>query len=409
MKRNLFICSFIFFASLLNAQKIYFIYLQTEKGQPFFIRMNDKLYNSVSSGYLIIPRLIDSTYNFKLGFPGKDRDLNFTATINKKDHGYLIKDFGEKGWGIFDLQSLSVQMSSSNSKETAQFNNDSDLQINAFTDMLSKAADDASLKQNPVFVKEEEKKPKIIEAVVKEEKKPETGSITDNAESKSLQTKEMSNEEKALPEKKLLTQTEEVYKRSVVTKISGTTSNEGFESVFIDQLQNGKVDTVRILIPLDKIKSVVSVESKPEAKKEERKFLDFGPDTTKIVNNSQSEDQKKEFISKAPDKSESVSAEEKNNCNSIAVNDDFLKLRRKMTGKTDDEGMINEAKKYFKTKCFTTEQIKHLSSLFLSNAGKYNFFNASYNHISDMENFSSLQSELNDEFYINRFKKLLLR
>ena len=72
MKRTFLICCFVIVASLLNAQKIYFIYLQTESGIPFFIRINDKLYSSTSSGYLILSRLIDSTYNFKLGFPGKD-------------------------------------------------------------------------------------------------------------------------------------------------------------------------------------------------------------------------------------------------------------------------------------------------------------------------------------------------
>jgi hypothetical protein len=64
-------------AFLSHAQKIYFIYLQTETGEPFFIRLNDKLYSSTASGYLILPRLIDSNYTFKLGFPGKNLDLDF--------------------------------------------------------------------------------------------------------------------------------------------------------------------------------------------------------------------------------------------------------------------------------------------------------------------------------------------
>jgi hypothetical protein len=69
--------------------------------------------------------------------------------------------------------------------------------------------------------------------------------------------------------------------------------------------------------------------------------------------------------------------------------------------------MLDEAKKYFKSKCFATEQIKNLSTMFLSNAGKYNFFSAAYNYTTDIENFSSLQSELTDEYYISRFKEIL--
>ena len=45
--------------------------------------------------------------------------------------------------------------------------------------------------------------------------------------------------------------------------------------------------------------------------------------------------------------------------------------------------------------------------MFLSNAGKYNFFEIAYDYASDIENFSSLQSELNDEYYINQFKAML--
>lgn len=75
-------------------------------------------------------------------------------------------------------------------------------------------------------------------------------------------------------------------------------------------------------------------------------------------------------------------------------------------GATDDN-MIAEAKKYFKTKCFTTKQIKNLSLLFLNDEGKYRFFDMSYTYVSDMANFPSLQAELKEDYYINRFKALL--
>ena len=78
-----------------------------------------------------------------------------------------------------------------------------------------------------------------------------------------------------------------------------------------------------------------------------------------------------------------------------------------MAAKTNDDGMLVEARKYFKEKCFTTEQIKNLSSMFLSSAGKYNFFEAAHNYVSDREKFASLQSELRDEQYVNRFKALV--
>jgi hypothetical protein len=78
-----------------------------------------------------------------------------------------------------------------------------------------------------------------------------------------------------------------------------------------------------------------------------------------------------------------------------------------MAAETTDDNMITEARKYFKTKCFTTAQLKNLGTLFLNDAGKYKFFDAAYTYVSDADQFSSLQSELKDEYYINRFKAML--
>jgi hypothetical protein len=44
--------------------------------------------------------------------------------------------------------------------------------------------------------------------------------------------------------------------------------------------------------------------------------------------------------------------------------------------------------------------------LVLTSAGKYQFFDAAYLHVSDQENFSSLQSEIKDDYYLKRFRAL---
>jgi len=94
-------------------------------------------------------------------------------------------------------------------------------------------------------------------------------------------------------------------------------------------------------------------------------------------------------------------------CASVSTDDDFFKLRRDMTSKNSDEEMIAQAKKYFKAKCYRTEQIKYLSALFLTDESKYQFFDAAYMHVSDQERFPSLQLELKDNYYVNRFKALI--
>ncbi len=110
---NKFLLGFLFTASTLvaSSQKVYFIYIQTETEQPFFIKMNDKVQSSSASGYLILSKLLDTTYTFTVGFPqNKWSESKFSISVNRKDHGYLLKNFGEKGWGLFDLQTLAVLM-----------------------------------------------------------------------------------------------------------------------------------------------------------------------------------------------------------------------------------------------------------------------------------------------------------
>ena len=416
MKRTLLFCFFALLVSLLDAQKIYFIYLQTETGEPFFVRMNDRLYSSESSGYLILPRLKDSTYKFKLGFPSKDIDLDFTASINKKDHGYLIKNLGDKGWGLFDLQSLELQMSTSNvKKETGFYNNDNtNTQVNAFTALLAKATDDPSLRQNAVFAKEvetkpalvqtiekEEKKPAVTEAVVKEEKRPDQVTQPTTKPDENKTDLVSINGQKEDSQKSSVSQID-VYKRSDVIKLSESGGADGYESIYIDQNSDGTKDTIRVFIPADKTATAVK-EPKSDSIAETKTASDAGQPAAK--EEPQKEETKK-WWQIAIGKNKTETGEIKK-CQTVANNDDFLKLRRKMAARTNDDGMLDEAKKYFKSKCFATEQIKNLSTMFLSNAGKYNFFSAAYNYTTDVENFSSLQSELKDEYYISRFKEML--
>ena len=94
-------------------------------------------------------------------------------------------------------------------------------------------------------------------------------------------------------------------------------------------------------------------------------------------------------------------------CKAFATNEDFLRLRKKMASENNDDQMIKIATKYFHTKCFSTEQIKNLSFLFLGNEGKYRFFDVAYPFSSDSEQYKTLQSQLTDSYYINRFKAML--
>lgn len=472
------------------AQKVYFIYLQTEPVQAFYVKLNGKLYSSSASGYLILPRLVDSTYSFSIGFNQQGQtEHSFTVKTEQKDHGFLVKDFGEKGWGIVDLQTLSIQYPASPIKNTIAQTSGSGNDVSPFTDLLSKATGDPSLRETPPAPKAVIKpvsKPDIavieqsktqspglvpvsdsaaststsvaIVTPVMTEKKEEVAPVKIDATPVKAEPVEVKKEDKqaggvpgapevaikpqapvdtlvrlpvTIEEKKELTPVQEkevvselpsakpavitpaVVAKSVVTKRSESSTTEGFGLVFIDSWDGGKSDTIRLLIPNPKrVAELVKETPKPD-----KKFLDIQatvvkPEEKKIVADEKPVQpvQQLESAGKTETKPD-IAPQEKpvqsGTCAATATESDFFALRKLMAAAEGDDEMISLARKNFKQKCFTSGQLKNLSTLFLNDEAKYNFFDAAYKYTSDKAAFASLEAELKDPYYINRFRAMI--
>lgn len=422
------------FCSVAFSQKVYFIYLQSEAEQAFFVKINDATYNSAPAGYLLLSNLKDSTYNFKVGFPqNKWPDQQFSVTIRSKDRGYLLKNFGEKGWGLFDLQTMSVQMSENGAREKTgktEFK-----EVSAFTETLSRAANDPSLKEKPVFavIKKEEKAQAVQPAIVKTEKtapkeqtvsespaqtkndeksesivppvtkeasvvlkgqtadEPDTGLkkeeppiVRENIEKKEASATVLTGDENISQKEKIKSSPVQEYKKSVVVKRSESSTTEGFGLTFVDQFADGQKDTIQIIIPNSNLLIAETRDQPTEGKK----FLDITE-------------------SSVEDKPAIAANINKANCSSSASENDFLKIRKKMAGQKTEEAMINEAKRAFSAKCFNTVQIKNLGNLFLNEASKFQFYEAAYPYSIDRDNFAVLQAELKENYFIHRFRNLV--
>ena len=111
------LCSVLLLATEARSQKTFFVYLQSENQQPFYVTINGKNISSSSIGYVILSKLVDSTYPIKIGFPGTNQVQEFDVKINGTDQGFMIKDFGEKGWGLFNFQSMAVEMSTNHANK----------------------------------------------------------------------------------------------------------------------------------------------------------------------------------------------------------------------------------------------------------------------------------------------------
>jgi hypothetical protein len=403
--KKVFLLSILFCLHLaLKAQKVYFIYLQSESAAPFYVKMAGKIHSSTAEGYLIIPKLTDSTYSIAIGQPGKQNEPRFTITISRGDRGFLIKNSGGE-FSLFDLQTLALYNPISSEAATTQtvIRNDN------FTKLLAKAADDTTLLSQPVIVQEKKaKSQEPIKQVVKEdvalkadtqnpsntnspvlirnsseEKNPpiiNTDSVTFPAEDTIVVTISKKKEDAKL--------STDDYKRSVITRKSESSTSEGFGLVFLDVLDE-EIDTIELIIPNPKITLPDTTQKQPT---ETKQFLE-------ITNEKENPKKDNEVIKK--------DAKQKSQCSALSTDDDFFKLRRDMASKSNDDDMIAQARKYFKNKCYRTEQIKYLSTLFLTDEGKYRFFDAAYLHVSDQDKFISLQSEIIDSYYLNRFKALI--
>ena len=415
MKRVLLLCALFCVYLGLKAQKVYFIYLQSENAAPFYIKMAGQIKSSSADGYLIIPKLTDSTYLIALGQPGKQNESRFSIKISRGDRGFLIRNFDGVP-GLFDLQTLAVYKPITVETSAVQ----TILRNDNFTRLLAKAADDTTLLFQTVMVQHTKKESKSNIIEVKEDISPKqditpkpnivtTSSSVAIAQSEHTTTATTPNEQKVsaierpgvISEAKKNTTIdeklkegviplEEEYKKSVITKRSESSTSEGFGLVFLDAY-NGEVDTVQIVIPNPKI----SVPDTMKEAKDTKQFLDISSD----------KDSKKDITVATAEKK--TSDKLKAQCASLATDDDFFKLRRDMAEKNSDEEMIAQAKRYFKVKCYRTEQIRYLSALFLTDESKYHFFDAAYMHVSDQERFLSLQAELKDNYYLNRFKALI--
>ncbi len=464
----IFLLSVSFFA---EAQQVHFVYLQTENAQPFYVKLDNKVTSSSSAGYLILPKLADGAYKISIGFPKKEfPEESFEISVDKDNKGFLLKNFGEKGWGLFNLQSFALVMGNNPNDAPATVRK---LQDDPFSKMLAKVVKDSSILEKNVVVDvaTTDHQPAAnmaatnrdtVSIKTSEIKAADTSALNNETEIKSLDTTV------SIPGSDTLVNKDSAkISLSNVTQILHDKNADGVEMVYIDKDENNR-DTIRIFIPVDKTvandnplakdangdndseivkkehiedlsvpdtaakmeavsvlrqnndssKSISEGLSKPanETKNKDTLALSISNDSKDSASNKlkplETIDITGDEIKKQSDAEKEFpkvvqSSSTNSDCHAFASNDDFMKLRTKMAGENNNDDMIKVAKKFFRSECFSTEQIKNLSLLLLSDQGKYQFFEAAYPFTSDSSQYHMLQSQLKDPFYVNRFKALI--
>ena len=458
-KKLFFLFLITVFSLSVKAQITHFVYLQTENGQPFYVKLNNKIISSSAAGYLIIPNIADGTYEVEVGFPKNEIPAgDFTFSIDKNNEGFLIKNFADKGLQLFNMQTLALippnQMVTDTTKVVASAPAKKD--ADPFTKMLANVVKDSSILENH-------------DVVVAKPSKPADSAVAINNDS--AVTANTSNSSTPVP-----ADTTSVATVNPIAKILSKHDKDGLQMIYADH-GNDKTDTVNVFMPAQKKQSennaVAENENAPvssstdtaqytitptiikpstdtsasgfvarkdsiyvnnDAKTASVQVFTIGPAKEKAekkedadektsgkktgaitdvkVTDASSEKQKNKN-NKAPESEIVVlpkvvtTSKVNSDCKAFASNEDFLRLRKKMAAESNMDNMLRTARKYFRSKCFSTEQIKDLSYLFLTNEGKYKFFDAAYPFTSDSDQYEILESQLTDEYYITRFKAMI--
>lgn len=292
-------------------QKHHYLFLQSEAQQAFYIRYDGRIIVSGTAGYIILPKLKENEVKFGLGFSaGSQTELNFELSTNRQDKGYLIKQFGEKGWGLFDLQTGEVQYAvAPEAKLNATSAPSAETIVSAaandpFAEMLSQVTKDSTIKQVAVV------KPVAPKPVVNSEQPRAT---TTPAVAAAVPPKTQGSPKTEAPAQTAIPSKPEVIPpvkvevpvvavpavvevpawkapaKSVPEIISVVQSNEGVDLVVADKA-GALVDTIKIFIPQLRQSEVRDAIIQPDAQADSANAVplaDTLSETKKLVADSQ--------------------------------------------------------------------------------------------------------------------------
>ncbi len=101
----LYLLACLFFCGRAWAQnQQHYVYIQSEKGQPFYVKVNGQVLSSTERGYIILPKLESGTVPMSIGYAqseGPAQEQKFYVRIAKNDQGFLLK----KG-ALYNLQTF---------------------------------------------------------------------------------------------------------------------------------------------------------------------------------------------------------------------------------------------------------------------------------------------------------------
>lgn len=423
-------------------QQEYFVLIQSDNNQPFYVRMGEQTLTSTPQGHLILSQLKDSVYHITISFPKKlfpERD--FYVVIDKKDLGFQLKYLEEKGWALFNTQTLELEIPSRSDTITVKMPLEGVRKDNAFSRLMAgvvsdtavmyntsametylkdsstaltrdaeaRKADPSLRKGDSVFHKTDSSLHKTDSAIGKADSSlrkadfaaqtPDsvlykTDSILHKTDSTLCKVDFAAQKpDSILPKPDRLTRNTDIaprgskpHKTELIVKLSEQKTRTVLRLAYADHVKGHRTDTIEVLIPVDT--PLISPG-----------MAGSGKDSVKSSPNDPG--RMDSIAKKRKDKPVVINSD----CRNFASDEDVDKLRSKLLAIATDEGKISAAKKVFKLKCFSTSQLKSLSDLFTPEETKYRFLETAYPFVSD-DRFRELSGLFRDPVYLSKFKTM---
>ena len=407
-KVRLVVFFMLLFSISSRAQQTRFIYIQTENKQTFYVKMEKRIFSSSLSGYIIIPKLVDSTYELAIGFPQNElRELEVTVNLKDTNAGFLLKKYGEKDWGLLNLQT--TQLLAMKPSVAFEMEKEATTTGDEFARVLANVVNDPSIAR--------------VTAVKKPVKIPLDSTQTTKAKIP-VEKEEVKNIIPVSPGTG-----KAAVAKPVISKLTESGTAEGLLITYYDI---ATADTVKVFLPHIKAETVTRLETpaekidnaagKSNIRNNDSRFLDIelqNPnakiDSGQVKTGDIVITEKKAVLNlQVNEKQETKPAVKdtgkpmiNSDCKKSATEADFLKLRKQMAAEENEKDMIKAANRQFINTCFTTEQIKNLAVLFINQEEKYKFYVAAFPFVSDTHNFGTLEEQLTDDYYKTRFKAML--
>lgn len=456
----------LFWGFLGQAQQNRFVFIQSQPGMPFYVRMGDKTLSSTSFGGLVIAPLKDSVYRLYIGLPKNQApEQEFVLEIKGSDRGFELKRSTENRLRLYEWQKmLFLDPVSQPGKVLEQAGS---LKTDGYSRLMAGVVDDPAvamntvIKTSPASATKSEQMPvqakdsvhatvttlkaggqgaspdSLVKAFASDEplyKVKDSNSIEGSVYIKDSAHGQNSaarvEKDNAVAPKDTLLSTGDITSKKVDSAIKTGSSNMAIDNkrdtVAVQPLQT-RHDSAQAMAHTEKESIKPNIQKFTELTSGGYRKLVFidrtsnNADTVNIdipvdetaggnpggsISDRSDSSEQKGAVSGRGDSSLKASMQN-SDCVKFASDADVDRLRVLMLKESNDDDRIFQARKAFKTRCFTTRQVKGLSELFPSDEGRYKFLDAAYPFVSDSGNFRSLLELLSDPYYINRFKAMV--